>query len=37
MPTPGEYETYPHPRAGWRALMAGCVALGLLLLGLIVR
>jgi hypothetical protein len=37
MPTPGEYETYPHPRGAWRAFVAGCVALGLLALGLIVH
>jgi hypothetical protein len=36
MPRLGEHEIEPHPRAAWRAFVAGCVAAGLLLLGLIV-
>jgi ABC-type metal ion transport system substrate-binding protein len=32
----GEHEIEPHPRGAWRAFVAGCVAVGLLLLGLIV-
>jgi len=36
MPRLGEYEIKPHPRAAWRAFVAGCVAAGLLLLSLII-
>ena len=36
MSRPGEHETELHPRGAWRAFVAGCVAAGLLLLGLIV-
>jgi hypothetical protein len=36
MPRLGEHEIRPHPRAAWRAFVAGCVAIGLLLLGLII-
>jgi hypothetical protein len=36
MPRLGEHEIKPHPRAAWRAFVAGCVAIGLLLLGLII-
>jgi hypothetical protein len=32
----GEHEIEPHPRGAWRAFVAACVAVGLLLLGLIV-
>jgi hypothetical protein len=32
----GEHATEPHPHAVRRALVAGCMAVGLLLLGLIV-
>ena len=37
MSRPGEHEIEPHPRAAWRAFVAGCVAVGLLLLGLVVH
>ncbi len=36
MPRRGEHEIELHPRGAWRALVAGCVAVGLLVLGLIV-
>jgi hypothetical protein len=36
MPRRGEHEIDLHPRGAWRALVAGCVAVGLLVLGLIV-
>jgi hypothetical protein len=35
MSTPGEHEIEPHPHGFRRALVAGCVAVVLLLLGLI--
>jgi D-methionine transport system substrate-binding protein len=37
MPRPGEHEIEPHPRSAWRAFVAGCIAVGLLLLGLVVQ
>jgi hypothetical protein len=36
MSRPGEHELEPHPHGARRALVAGCVAVALLLLGLIV-
>jgi hypothetical protein len=36
MSKPGEHEIELHPHGARRAIVAGCVAIGLLLLGLIV-
>jgi hypothetical protein len=35
MSTPGEHEIETHPRTGRRMLTAGCIALGLFIIGLI--